>query len=210
MNARLVPFALVFALALPALAVAQSAPPVGAAPAVDAEGPIPDIRDIRDPLAPPARAPWERYVLFGAIALASLGLAYGLWRGARRTLRAPHRVALADLRTLEKRAAELAPEQLTDGLADVVRVYVERRFEVHAPRRTTEELFAELATHPALRDHGPQLMDLLTRCDRIRFACDRADVIDRRALVAAAESFVRDSTKRSTGASTSSFSGALS
>ncbi len=160
---------------------------------VDAEGSIPDIRDIHGPIAPPVATPWRLYALAGALALALLTV---LWLGViavRRRRRLPHRRALAALDALSERVEELDQGGLSDALADLLRVYVRDRFAVAAPQRTIEELVAELAHHPALSAHAPRLVDILGRCDRVRFACEGADDDARRALIASARAFVEES-----------------
>lgn len=57
-------------------------------------------------------------------------------------------------------------------LTDVVRQYIERRFALRAPERTTSEFLVEVQDHPALaRGHQLLLADFLQAADMVKFAC---------------------------------------
>lgn len=75
--------------------------------------------------------------------------------------------AIRGLRLLEEgRVAEF-----TDRVSDVLRWYLEARFELPAPERTTEEFMDEIARAPVLdRERKRFLADYLTRCDLVKFA----------------------------------------
>lgn len=55
-------------------------------------------------------------------------------------------------------------------LSSILRDYIERRFHVHAPERTTEEFLEEASRHPALERHRTRLAEFLTLSDRVKFA----------------------------------------
>ncbi|RKY20334.1 MAG: hypothetical protein DRQ55_08070 [Planctomycetota bacterium] len=56
------------------------------------------------------------------------------------------------------------------ALSDVLRDYIERRFLVHAPARTTEEFLIEALREPELAQHKPSLERFLTLCDLVKYA----------------------------------------
>ncbi len=56
------------------------------------------------------------------------------------------------------------------ALSAILREYVERRFGVRAPERTTEEFLAEAAAHPRLAAHRAALEGFLRLADRVKFA----------------------------------------
>jgi hypothetical protein len=56
-------------------------------------------------------------------------------------------------------------------VSDTIRVYLEERFDFHAPERTTEEFLYELQdTNLLLPDQKASLGEFLTRCDLVKFA----------------------------------------
>lgn len=137
----------------------------------------PPATDIR-PQKPPVRlrAGWTAWLppLLGA---ALLGLAWLAWRRYRRQRRVlpppvvipPYRRALERLRA----ALDLIhdPHRFTVEVSHTLRVYLEERFNLHAPERTTEEFLTELQAGRVLTPLQQQLMaDFLTRCDLVKFA----------------------------------------
>jgi hypothetical protein len=81
----------------------------------------------------------------------------------------PYRRALERLRG----ALDLIhdPERFTVVVSDALRVYLEERFGLHAPERTSEEFLAEIQAGSVLTPLQQQLMtDFLTRCDLVKFA----------------------------------------
>jgi len=133
-----------------------------------------DIRDIKPPLDIPSG--WAP--LWWTIGtLAALVLLYFLWRRWRQQ-RALVPVAPpipAHVRARQKLAAALAllgqPKPFCIAVSDVSRLYLEERFNFHAPERTTEEFLRELAGTDLL---SPDQKDSLTRflesCDLVKFA----------------------------------------
>lgn len=81
------------------------------------------------------------------------------------------------------------PERFTVEVSEAARKYLEDRFGLRAPERTTEEFLAELSGSVALDGrHKELLADFLTRCDLVKFA--RA-VVDRSELEALHQAAVR-------------------
>lgn len=145
---------------------------------------ITDIRDIHGPIVSHAHAVWP-YVAIAIGVLLVAGVLVRLLRPkpltpAARALRALHHTELAD------------PERFSTEVADVVRSYVEQAFGIHAPRRTTDELLADLMTDGSpVAAHRVELGEFLGYCDLAkyaRFALSRQQMTDMRA---SAETFVR-------------------
>ncbi len=125
------------------------------------------------PLAQDSRA--GLYVGIAAVALSTLGAAYLLLRRKKRSVplpAPPHELAYEALRRLvalgliEKGEIEL----FFVHLSHILREYIERRFEVKAPERTTEEFLDESSHHPALASHKSRLREFLVLCDQVKFA----------------------------------------
>lgn len=144
---------------------------VKAVPAVPAA--TGDIQPIRPPVAMPSGWGWL-WVLF--IALIIGAAAWWWWkRRHKKTEDAPVVQIPPEVRAREKlkRALTLMaqPKPFTVFVSDAARVYLEERFELKAPERTTEEFLFELqASHKLSGPHKTLLSDFLRQCDLIKFA----------------------------------------
>ncbi|MBE7444772.1 MAG: hypothetical protein HS132_05820 [Planctomycetia bacterium] len=142
-----------------------------------------DIKDILAPLEVPVS--FKRLITWvcgGLGVLSLLGIIYWLihkrkWRQERQEQksikRAPHQVAYE---LLEKLSEE---DLITKGLikeyyyriTDILRHYIEDRFGLLAPERTTEEFLAEMARANKLENiHKLLIQDFLERCDMVKYA----------------------------------------
>jgi HAMP domain-containing protein len=152
-----------------------------------------DIRDIRGPKA--VLGSWVLpAVLAGAIAVALC--AYALWR---RRHRGTHRRSLTlseqALERLENTKPLMRPATAREfGIAasEVIRNYIEKRFNVIATQRTTEEFLQTLrqSSNEALARHRSLLEEFLQQCDFVKFAGTSLAVTDMEALFRSARGFV--------------------
>jgi hypothetical protein len=121
---------------------------------------------------------WEslKWVL---IALAVLGavaalVAWLLLRRKERRAAAPPEIsphARARQELLQALGLIGQPKPFCTAVSNAIRVYLEARFQFHAPERTTEEFLNELRnTHLLLPDQKDSLGDFLKRCDLVKFA----------------------------------------
>lgn len=115
----------------------------------------------------------------------------------RRTARTPPprpaaEIALESLRRLV--ALDLIGkgeiERFFVTLSAILREYVERRFGVRAPERTTKEFLAEAAVHPDLAMHRGELEAFLEVSDRVKFALFSPEEKDIQAAFDRARDFV--------------------
>ncbi|MBN1845835.1 MAG: DUF4381 family protein, partial [Sedimentisphaerales bacterium] len=138
-----------------------------------------EIREIAGPVSlPPPRRGWIYGLLAGSAALVLAGII--LWRRRRRRVAAlaTSRIPAHELayRELEGLLAEHLVEQgrvklFYYRLSDILRGYLENRFGLHAPERTTEEFLAELGSGETLHgDHQQLLAEYLQHCDLVKFA----------------------------------------
>jgi hypothetical protein len=134
-------------------------------------------QDVRPHYAPdPLPDIWGSLIwaLCLALLVAAAVLAWNRYRRERR--RPPPPVVIPPYRrALERLRAALDllhdPERFTVAVSDALRVYLEERFDLHAPERTSEEFLAELRAGSVLTPLQQQLMgDFLTRCDLVKFA----------------------------------------
>ena len=106
------------------------------------------LRDIKPPVEIPSGWAWVWWVL-AALALAVLlVLAWRAWQ-KRRAQVPPVPVIPPHVRAKQKLREALAligrPREFCILVSDTLRLYLEERFDFHAPERTTEEFLHELA-----------------------------------------------------------------
>ena len=100
----------------------------------------------------------------------------------------PLEIALAALQKLK--AANLPVEKFYTQLSDIVRQFIEGRYGLRAPERTTEEFLAE-ARLP--EQYMVLLQTFLQEADLVKFARHRPGADDMARALSAAEKFVRES-----------------
>lgn len=144
---------------------------VKAAPAVPAAAM--DIQPIRPPVFIPSGWVWI-WVLLALLILGSV-----VWWWWKRRHKKAAEVAVVqippEIRAREKLQQALAlmgqPKPFTIFVSDAARVYLEERFDLRAPERTTEEFLSELqASHKLSGPHKTLLADFLRQCDLVKFA----------------------------------------
>ena len=141
-----------------------------------------------------------QWALIAAGMLLLLGL-WGWWRGRARRPRpltpaevqAVQEDALAELEKLRPLIQAATSRDYAIGASGVVRRYIERRFGIRAPRRSTEEFLLEAQHSPSLDErHRRGLGPFLAGCDFLKFARARAEVPELELLHQAAVAFVSE------------------
>jgi hypothetical protein len=135
---------------------------------------VADIRDIQPPFAIASAQDWLWWVLLALILAVAAWLLWRRWRHKKAVVPAIPPVP-AHIRAKQKLAAALAligqPKPFCIQVSDTVRYYLEERFEIHAPERTTEEFLRELrGTDLLLSDQKESLGRFLASCDLVKFA----------------------------------------
>ncbi len=155
-----------------------------------------DIRGPRDPVVIPvpeksSLTPW---LVAGGI-LTFSALAAWLWKRRTRTLAESSALdrAREELRAVHAQRSSLEADRLADEAAGVVRRFIDRKFGIAAPRRTTEEFLRSVSTAPGspLSPHTDLLEGFLRSCDMAKFAGARMDEAQRFALLETADKFVQ-------------------
>jgi hypothetical protein len=152
-----------------------------------------DIRDIRGPKIVPRV--WAVPLVLAAALIVAICI-YALWHVRHRRPR-PKSLTLSEQTLEHLEQARPLMRQATArefGIAasEVVRNYIERRFDVVATQRTTEEFLHTLLqnSNEALARHRGLLADFLRQCDLVKFAGESLAVTDMESLLRSARAFV--------------------
>ncbi|HEY2781725.1 MAG TPA: DUF4381 family protein [Steroidobacteraceae bacterium] len=156
-----------------------------------------DIRDIRGPryLLPD----WVLPALIAGAVLLALAL-YGLghWRRKRRApVLLPYEIALQRLDEIRTLMQPASAREFCIAVSDIIRRYIEQRFEVTATRQTTEEFLRDLLgnSRVSLARHQGRLSDFLYQCDFVKFAALSLTLNNMETLRQSARDFVLQTAK---------------
>ena len=133
-----------------------------------------DIRAIKPPVDIPNPWLWAAWIGGTLLLITLLAFAWRAWIKARNRraltppvpphVRARQRIDAALLLIGDPRAFAIA-------VSDAVRIYLEERFQLRAPERTTEEFLRDLQRTAALTaDQKASLAAFLEQCDLVKFA----------------------------------------
>jgi hypothetical protein len=171
--------------------------------AVDAASAVADVdsEDIRDIRGPKFMLPtWLWYAVGAGVILLGL-IIYGIvrWRRSRRRERVLTHFELA-LKRLEEIRALMQPQKAREfsiAVSDIVREYIEQRFNATATHRTTEEFLHDLldSSNTTLAKHRALLSDFLHQCDLVKFAGMSLTTRNMESLHDSAEAFVQETAK---------------
>lgn len=159
------------------------------------------FRDIKDVVEMPATA--ERRSNWVAYASAAGGLVFMsavlllVWR--RRNNVPPHRWALAELDCLAKEdlLAQGLFQEFYDELTWIIRQYVEKRFQINAPKLTTDEFLKQLRDKQLLGDQFREpLEQFLVFADMVKFAQFTPGNADGASAIGKAREFVTRTAER--------------
>jgi hypothetical protein len=145
-------------------------------PKITASSSVPTnaLRDIKPPVEIPSGWAWAWWTL-GALAVAAFAFwAWRVWQKKRLEV-PPVPVIPPHVRARQKLEEALAligqPREFCILVSDTIRLYLEERFDFHAPDRTTEEFLYELqGTNLLMPDQKESLSEFLKRCDLVKFA----------------------------------------
>jgi hypothetical protein len=153
-----------------------------------------DIRPLKGPVEIPGTWDWLWW-LAGAIIVAVA--AWFIWRKLRSKKTTPKQAVIIPPHCKAKDQLRQAAELMSDPyrfcslVSDVLRGYVEERFDLKAPERTTEEFMGELRLSTRLTpDHKSLLEDFLVRCDLVKFARFEPSIPELEGLLDSAHRFV--------------------
>lgn len=174
----------------------QHAVVIPSAPAPTTAGTNDALRDIRGPVPLPPELLWLWIAVGAALGGLLATLIWNKWFRQRvqttvAPIVPPHQRAkhrLADALTLLTQ-----PKPFCIAVSDALRLYLEERFTLHAPDRTTEEFLLELQRASQLNDAQKEfLADFLSRCDVVKFAKHEPSEAELRSLHSAALTLVEE------------------
>ncbi len=165
--------------------------------------PPPALADLKPPATLPRTHPWLRTaaILLGVTLLALIA-ALILRRYLRQPRTAPpavrlppHEVAFSALQALEQRGylERNEPGPFYVELSAIIRIYLEDRFDLHAPEQTTEEFIRASSKSDALSlDHQTLTRAFLEQSDLVKFARFTPGTDDMRAALDSARRLVHE------------------
>jgi len=164
-----------------------------------------DIKDIKPPIKEPIRfsevAPWAGLGLL-LVAIIAILIMYLRSRKQNKPFfnifkpkEPAHVVALRELMLLEENRewASDNPKQFYTKLIDILRNYLEGRFQINAPEQTTSEILSEIATLDF--DFSPYietLREMLFTSDLVKFAKHATTIDENRRFLLFAINFVNN------------------
>ena len=170
-----------------------------------------DYRDIKEAVDVPIARDWPAYwplaaagvvIICGAVLLV-------VWLARRRRVHAAQpRIIPAHVWALTQLDLLAREELIEQGrfhafyfrLSDIVRQYIERRFGIMAPERTTEEFLREARRDPSLSDeHKELLRGFLRAADMVKFALHEPSIDESRTAFGAAGGFIRQTAPMAEG-----------
>jgi hypothetical protein len=135
-----------------------------------------ELKDIRGPVAIPGDLFWF-WILLGLGPLVTLFLFILKYRKSVKPVvvpvRPPWEIALSAIEALarEDRDDEDQIKEFYSRLSEIVRHYLEQRFDIRAPEMTTEEFLEKSGSSPTLNDvQKKSLHGLLNASDLVKFA----------------------------------------
>jgi hypothetical protein len=157
---------------------------------------IDDLR-LLEPPEPFRLNPWALAAAIGGLLLLWLFIRYlRATRGARAQAAAAAQAYTDALAELERLFALVDREESRPYAIEssaIIRRYIETRFELSAPRRSTEEFLAEAQQSPKLPPaHQASLREYLRICDLLKFARTLANRTELTQLHEAAVHFVKE------------------
>lgn len=163
-----------------------------------------EIKDIKPPLSlPPDRLRQALYAGLGLF-LAAMAIVIFFYLKKRSTTLKPEEVLLRPEEIALQELDKLLAEKLLEmgriklfhfRISNILRHYIENRFGVKAPERTTEEFLLELSLARSSEDtllssHKTLLADFLTQCDLVKFAKHKPTVSESEKTVEICREFI--------------------
>ena len=157
------------------------------------------LRDIKDILPLEHAWPWWVWVAAAVLLFGAALICIFLLRSRKKTVSAPamppEQAALAELQQLHGLIQQQEGKQFAIAIADILRRYIESRFQVKAPSLTTREFFLhvtdpDIVLPQELSRNVELLTTLLQHCDMAKFACTPPTGEEMEDMLAQASAFI--------------------
>lgn len=155
----------------------------------DIRGPKPLV-EVPQPVPP---TPWGMVVLSLVVAAALIGVLVWWLLRKRVVAVSPEEAARRELSRLRSDGESMDAGEFAEAASGVLRRFIEQRFGVAAPKRTTEEFLQEVldGAH-GLEERVEALRGFLRACDLAKFAGEDLDKLQREDLLLKARGFVNE------------------
>lgn len=168
-------------------------------PSESTETSLSDIHDIRTLVEVPSSWDWLWGLLIGIVVAGLLYWAFLYWKKRRdRQAEEPSKPSEpAHERARQQLEAALEflhdPDRFCVLVSSAIRSYLEERFDLRAPERTTEEFLDELqGSHHLNEEQKQSLAKFLTECDMVKFAKSEPEAFELKRLYESALQLVRE------------------
>ena len=105
----------------------------------------------------------------------------------------PYEDALQNIEKLQSQRPSLSPKPYVFRLSEILRIYVERVFQVPAMELTGEEFMKEIASHAFFRNRYDKILqEFIDQGDQIKYSKESADDGEMKQLLNTALHFVKD------------------
>ena len=109
----------------------------------------------------------------------------------------PYAEALQAIEELQGRKLQLEPKPFVFRLSEILRIYVQKRFQMPAMELTGEEFIVEIASNPFFsRNYEDLLRDFVDQGDRVKYSKEATEASQINLLLDSALFFVKDTNKR--------------
>ena len=109
----------------------------------------------------------------------------------------PYQEALLAIEELQGRKLKLEPKPFVFRLSEILRIYVQKRFQMPAMELTGEEFIVEIASNPFFsRNYEDLLRDFVDQGDRVKYSKEATETSQINLLLDSALFFVKDTNKR--------------
>jgi LPXTG-motif cell wall-anchored protein len=169
-------------------------------PTVESEGPLTIYKSFWQILL-------ENYAWISILALAIIlvGIAFYFIRKRKKSSQDgtieesvdPYQEALLAIEELQGRKLKLEPKPFVFRLSEILRIYIQKRFQMPAMELTGEEFIVEIASNPFFsRNYEDLLRDFVDQGDRVKYSKEATDTSQINLLLDSALFFVKDTNKR--------------
>lgn len=111
----------------------------------------------------------------------------------------PFEEAISAIEYLQENKLNMSPKPFVFRLSEILRIYVQKRFQLPAMELTGEEFIIEIASNPFFKNTYEDLLcEFVDQGDRVKYSKETASIIELNLLLDSALHFVKDTHARIT------------